>query len=127
MRFLIDTHVLLWWLDDAPTLSDDARRRITAADNDVLVSAASVAEIAIKSSVGKLDVPDDLLEQIQLNDFSLLPLHATHAHAVAGLPLHHRDPFDRLLLAQAMTEDVPLMTADPLFSAYDARLVPARG
>lgn len=125
MRFLVDTHVLLWWLDDDPRLSPDARQRIADSDSDVVVSAVSVAEIAIKSSVGKLEIPGDLLDQITLNDFTVLPLQATHAKAVAALPLHHRDPFDRLILAQAVTEEVPLMTADPAFDQYDARLMRA--
>ena len=114
---LIDTHVLLWWLVDDPSLSQHARTTIHDAD-EALISTASVWEIAIKRSLGKLTAPDDLLEVVHAEGFSWLPVGADHAWEVTKLPSHHSDPFDRLLIAQARVEGVPLVTADPHFESY---------
>lgn len=127
MRLLLDTHVLLWWLDDNPALSAEARDLISLGENEVYVSAISAAEIAIKSSVGKLRIPSDLEQQLDRNAFAPLPLRVRHGLAVETLPLHHRDPFDRLLIAQARCEDLTLATADRMFAAYDIRIVDAGG
>lgn len=125
MRLLLDTHVLLWWLDNHPELGAKARDIISTGDNEVFVSAISAAEIAIKSSIGKLRVPNDLEWQLDQNAFIPLPLRVHHGLALEGLPLHHRDPFDRLLIAQAQCEDLVLVTADSAFAAYDTRTVDA--
>lgn len=125
MRLLLDTHVLLWWLDDRPALGAEARELISLGENEVFVSAISAAEIAIKSSVGKLRVPGDFEQQLDQNAFSPLPLRIRHGLAVEMLPLHHRDPFDRLLIAQAQCEDLTVVTADRAFAAYDVRTVDA--
>lgn len=125
MRLLLDTHVLLWWLDDRPALGAEARDLISHGDNEVFVSAISAAEIAIKSSVGKLRVPEDLQQQLDRNAFVPLPLSIRHGLAVEALPMHHRDPFDRLLIAQAQCEDLTMVTADRAFAAYDLRMVDA--
>ena len=125
MRLLLDTHVLLWWLDDSPQLGTEARDLIGLGDNEVFVSAISAAEIAIKSSIGKLRVPADLEQQLDDNAFAPLPLRLHHGLAVEMLPFHHRDPFDRLLIAQARCEDLTLVTADRMFAAYDVPTVDA--
>jgi PIN domain nuclease of toxin-antitoxin system len=127
MRLLLDTHVLLWWLDDRPALGRAAKDLISQGDNDVFVSAISAAEIALKSSIGKLRLPEDLEQQLDDNAFEPLPLRMSHGLALQGLPLHHRDPFDRLLIAQATCEDLAVVTADRAFSAYEVRIVDAAG
>ena len=117
-RLLVDTHALLWWLTDDPALSPAARDAIADPVNEPFVSAASVWEIAIKRSLGKLDAPDDLLEIVSDEGFVFLAVTPWHAWRVAQLPRHHGDPFDRLLVAQALGEGVPVVTADPQFGAY---------
>ena len=117
-RLLVDTHALLWWLADDPTLSSPARDAIADPANEPLVSTASIWKIAIKRSLGKLDAPDDLPETILDEGFSYLPVGAVHAWHVRELPMHHRDPFDRLLAAQALIEGLPIVTADTRFLDY---------
>jgi PIN domain nuclease of toxin-antitoxin system len=122
-RLLVDTHAVLWWLSDDPGLSATARAALADPANDVLVSTASVWEIAIKRSLGKLSAPDDLPAHIEADGFGWLAVSAQHAWRVRELAPHHRDPFDRLLVAQALVEDMPIISADPRFHAYgvDAR------
>jgi PIN domain nuclease of toxin-antitoxin system len=115
---LVDTHALLWWLADDPGLSAAAREALAEPANDVLVSAASVWEIAIKRALGKLGAPDDLPSHIEAAGFGWLPVTAEHAWQVRGLAAHHRDPFDRLLVAQSLVEQLPIVSADPRFAAY---------
>jgi PIN domain nuclease of toxin-antitoxin system len=117
-RLLVDTHTLLWWLDDAPALSPVARAAIAEPANEPLVSTASLWEIAIKRSLGKLTVPEDLPDDIVDAGFGWLPVDSAHAWAVRGLELHHRDPFDRLLVAQALVERIPVVTRDEHFAQY---------
>ncbi|MGH8776776.1 MAG: type II toxin-antitoxin system VapC family toxin [Jiangellaceae bacterium] len=123
MRLLLDTHTLLWWLFDLPPLGRRARALIAA--ETVLVSAVSAAEIAIKSALGKLQAPDDLEQQIDAHGFTPLPLHVRHALGLAGLPPHHRDPFDRLLIAQARDEGLTILTADGVFGRYEVPTIDA--
>ena len=118
MKLLLDTHVLLWALTESPRV-DAIRKRLLAADNEVYFSVASVWEIAIKASLGKLkadamEVRDAALE----GGFAELPILGPHALHVGGLPWHHRDPFDRLLIAQAAAEPMRLLTADEQLLAY---------
>jgi PIN domain nuclease of toxin-antitoxin system len=117
-RLLLDTQALLWWLTDDSLLSAAAREAIADPDNQPLVSAASVWEIAIKRSLGKLTAPDHLPDDIAAEGFEWLPISADHAWRVRELPLHHRDPFDRLLVAQALGEGLPIITTDPSFAPY---------
>ena len=117
-RVLVDTHALLWWLSDDAALSPAARETLADPANEPLVSAASVWEIAIKRSLGKLTAPDDLPDLIFDEGFSWLPITALHAWQVRELPNHHRDPFDRLLVAQALSEQLPVITADTRFTDY---------
>ena len=124
MTLLLDTHALLWWLDDPQHLSKAARKAITDGKNTVYVSAAVVWEIAIKRSLGKLDAPHDLEGAMASNRFLPLPVTIPHALAVEMLPGHHRDPFDRLLIAQAVAEDLVIVTTERYFAAYGVRLLP---
>jgi PIN domain nuclease of toxin-antitoxin system len=117
-RLLVDTHVLLWWLTGDRRLSEVAQDAIAHPANEPHVSVASLWEIAIKRSLGKLTAPDDLPDRIADEGFSWLPLRADHAWEVRHLPMQHRDPFDCLLIAQALIERVPVVTADPRFRPY---------
>lgn len=123
MRLLLDTQVYLWYLADSRKLSAKARSEITSAEV-VFVSAASIWEATVKVAIGKLDVaPDDLVAGIGASGFAELPVSARHAARVATLPHHHRDPFDRLLVAQALNEPLHLLTADALLRRYSELVV----
>ncbi len=118
MKLLLDTQIYLWVLDDSPRLSERARAIIQAADQ-VLISAATIWEAAIKNALGKLRVdPALLVAEIARSGFTELPILARHAAAVSALPMHHKDPFDRLLIAQALTEPARLLTADSILQSY---------
>jgi PIN domain nuclease of toxin-antitoxin system len=125
VRLLLDTHTLLWWLADDPRLAEQARTAMGDPANDAFVSAASAWEIAIKAGLGKVSMPDDLVEQLAANSFTALPVQMTHALAVRHLPDHHRDPFDRLLVAQAQIEGLTLVTADRSIPRYDVAVLAA--
>jgi PIN domain nuclease of toxin-antitoxin system len=122
MRLLLDTHAFLWFAWDDPKLSRRANDLIEDGANQILVSAASVWEIAIKVGTGKLVLakPLDhfLDEHFARNEFEVLPVERRHAAHIAALPLHHRDPFDRMLVAQSIVEAMPLVSADPALDAY---------
>lgn len=122
-RLLVDTHALLWWLTDDPALSAAARDAIADPADEPLVSPASVWEIAVKRALGKLTAPDDLVDRVSSSGFGWLPITAIHAWHVRDLPLHHRDPFDRILVAQALVERLAVVTSDARFGDYgvDAR------
>lgn len=117
-RALLDTHALLWWLRDDDALSGSARALIADPETAPLASSVSVWEIAIKSARGKLEVHDELLDAIVDDGFTWLPVSPQHAWAVRTLPHHHGDPFDRLLIAQALAEGIPLVSNDPQLDAY---------
>ena len=122
MRILLDTHAFLWFILDDPKLSDQARGLIADGATDVLVSPATYWEIAIKISIGKYALPEpyDVFMQRELasNSFSILHVLPSHTAALTKMPFHHRDPFDRLLIAQAQTEAIPLVSVDANFDAY---------
>lgn len=118
MRLLLDTHAVIWALEDSASLSSVARELIIDPDNQILVSATSAIEIAIKRSVGKLEAPDDLRSAIDAAGFIPLTIDFATAERLASLPHHHRDPFDRLLIAQALAENVAIVTRDSAFAAY---------
>ena len=124
-RLLLDTHVVLWWLSDDQRLGQEARRLIANPGNHVAVSAASVWEMAIKSLIGKLSAPDGLEEAILECGFKPLAITMEHAARVGELPLLHRDPFDRMLIAQAQLEGFDLLTADTGLRAYSVKVVVA--
>ncbi len=117
-RLLVDTHAVLWWLADDPALPERARKALGDPAVEALVSVASLWEIAIKRGIGKLRAPDALPETIAAEGFGWLPVEPEHAWGVSSLPDHHRDPFDRLLIAQAIAEDLPVITGDAHFAAY---------
>lgn len=127
MRFLLDTHSFLWFIDGSASLSLTARSLIVDADNQPLLSMTSVWEMAIKLSIGKLSLgqPFETLipEQMRLNGIELLPIEMFHVVAVAKLSFHHRDPFDRLLIAQAMAERIPIVSGESAFDPYDIKLL----
>ena len=118
MNILLDTHVLIWALENNPTLSESARKNIILADNIVFVSSISIWEIGIKKSLGKLESPDNLQEEIKLHRFTPLYINYDHAELAGKLPPIHKDPFDRMLIAQALTEKLTLVTRDELICRY---------
>ena len=127
MRLLLDTHTCLWFLHGDAELSGTARRLIEDMDNQRLVSLASLWEISIKMSLGKLlagrEFNDLFPRQLTANAMDLLPIKVGHIARVASLPLHHRDPFDRLLIAQSLEENLPILSADPAFDAYGVQRI----
>lgn len=123
MQLLLDTHALIWWLSNNPTLSAKTKKVIANPNNIVFVSAASAWEIAIKKSLGKLQAPDDLKEQVEVQRFTPLDINIDHALTVEKLPKHHRDPFDRILIAQAMSENLIIITRDRKFTAYKIKTI----
>ena len=126
MKLLLDSHAFLWWLTEDPKLSAGARQAVADPASIVHVSAATVWELSIKASLGKLELDGaDLAEEIEENDFIELPMTARHAVAAAALPRHHDDPFDRMLIAQAQTEGLTIVTRDREFRAYGVALLPA--
>jgi PIN domain nuclease of toxin-antitoxin system len=123
LRLLLDTHALLALLSSDFPLSADAEAAIERPGATLLVSVVNVWEIAIKQSIGKLTAPGDLLERVEEMGAELLPITARHAQATRHLPLHHPDPFDRLLIAQAKLEGCALVSADRAFASYDVQVV----
>jgi PIN domain nuclease of toxin-antitoxin system len=119
VRLLLDTHVLLWWLADDRKLDRTAREIIGNPDNDVLVSSVSVWEISIKAALGRLEIElDDLEDAILRNGFRPLPIGFRHAVTAGRLPPLHRDPFDRMLIAQASVEELRILSHDRVFDRY---------
>ncbi len=114
----MDTHILLWWLGNDPLLSESARALMRDPENVIFVSAVSLWEIWLKLSLGKLRLPVEFEETLAAESFESLPLTAAQTREVALLPWHHRDPFDRMLVAQARAENLILLTADSALSAY---------
>jgi PIN domain nuclease of toxin-antitoxin system len=127
MRLLLDTQIFLWFLAGASRIPREVRQAIDAAENIVLVSAAVIWEIAVKASIGRLEIAGSdiarLPRLIETAGFSELPVLARHAAGVHALPMHHRDPFDRLLVAQARAEGLTLVTVDPAVRRYDVSVL----
>ncbi len=127
MRYLLDTHTLLWWLFDDPKLSQQARETIATPENEILVSAASAWEISTKHRLGKLPEAGDIVDQfaayVQKARFIALDVSVAHALLAGRLPGPHRDPSDRMLIAQARILDVPIVTTDPVFGSYEVVVV----
>ncbi len=125
MRLLLDAHALLWWLADDARLGAEARARIADPANEILVSAATVWEIAIKRALGKLEAPPELANAIAEAGFGEAPITAADAERAGALEPHHRDPFDRMLVAQATRLGATILTRDPAFARYGVATSPA--
>ena len=127
MRFLLDTHVFIWWADQQENLSATVLSALKDEANELVLSVVSVWEMQIKVQLGKLKLSMPLEElvatQVETNDIRILPVELAHVLALSALPFHHKDPFDRLLIAQSIQEDVTLVSADPEFPAYPVRLL----
>ena len=122
MRIIIDTQVLIWWTNDVSNISPRVQDIIFDLDNELCLSLASIWEMQIKISLGKLDLPralpDIIATQIEENQIKILPIELSHVYALDRLPLHHRDLFDRLIIAQSLTEIMPIANIDKAFDAY---------
>lgn len=127
MRILLDTHAFLWWVTDDKRLSVRAKRLIAQGSNEIFFSAASAWEISIKSTLGRIELPDAaeryIPSQLEHNAFQPLPVRIEHALRVTALPSVHRDPFDRLLVAQALVEGLAILSKDRRIASYPARVI----
>lgn len=127
MKALLDTHVFLWWIMDDPQLSDRSRELITNRNNIFYLSAASGWEIMIKARLGRLQLPKNpqrfISEQLSLNNIESLPVQMSHALHTITLPDYHRDPFDRILIAQAQLEKLAILSADPQIIKYEVKVI----
>lgn len=127
MRLLLDTHTFLWWVNDSPELSRRARTAIAGQRNECFLSLASCWEISIKVSIGKLEIPGAIdrfvQDQLAVNRIRELPIDLRHAARAGALPFHHRDPFDRLLAAQALEEELSIVSVDPIFRKYGVKRI----
>ncbi len=127
MRVLLDTHIFLWWDNDIDRLSEQAKSICQDSANTLILSVVSVWEMQIKQNLGKLDLRlplSDLVEdQRKTNGIEILSITLPHVLALEALPRHHKDPFDRLLIAQSNVEDLNVLTIDPMFKQYDAKLI----
>lgn len=127
MRLLLDTHVFIWWAGQQENLSATALYALKDEANELVLSVASVWEMQIKVQLGKLRLSRPLRElvesQVLTNDLKILPVELAHVLVLDTLPFHHKDPFDRLLIAQSIQEDVTLVSADPEFPAYSVKLL----
>ena len=127
MKVLLDTHVFLWWITDDSKLPVHVRKIVADGENELFLSSASCWEIAIKAHIWSLKLPAKpdvfVSEQMVLNSIQSLPIQVSHALHVFNLPHHHRDPFDRMLVAQAQLEDLPILTSDPLVAKYKVKTI----
>jgi PIN domain nuclease of toxin-antitoxin system len=123
VRLLLDTHALIWWMADAPELSDRARSAIAERSNEVMVSIASLWEIVIKRALGKLEFPEDVETTLAVEGFGLLPIGLGHLRALESLPALHRDPFDWMLVAQALADGFVMVSGDPAVARYGAPIL----
>ena len=124
-RLLLDTHAFVWWLSDVSELAEGARSAIADPRNDIFVSAITGWEIAVKRARGRMTAPDNLTAMVEEKGFTHLPLTFFHAEQAGVLPMHHRDPFDRMLVAQAQVEGLVLVTRDDRIPRYGVRTMTA--
>jgi PIN domain nuclease of toxin-antitoxin system len=125
MNLLLDTHAPLWWLDDNPSMTKNAKEIISDGMNAVFVSAAVIWEIEIKKALGKLRIPSDFREVLAHQSFEMLPVTVEHAYEVGSLPNFHRDPFDRMIIAQEQVEGFTVVTRDTVFGKYRIPIIQA--
>jgi PIN domain nuclease of toxin-antitoxin system len=124
VRLLIDSHAFLWWSEASTALGAAARTAIANPASEILVSVAGLWELTIKQSLGRLSLPDDLEVMVANQGFSVLPITFVHLHQLGSLPRrNHRDPFDRMMIAQALAEGIPIATGDPIFAAYGVQII----
>ena len=123
MRLLIDSNAFLWWSEASPRLGTSARQAIGDPANEVVISIAALWEITIKTSLGKLTVPSNIETMVMTQGFSVLHIDFDHLRRVAALPRIHKDPFDRLIIAQALCAGIPIATADRRFAAYGVQII----
>ena len=123
MRCLIDTHIVLWWYFDSSRLNREHLRIIADGKNDICVSAAAIWEIEVKRRNGKLDCPIDMMERISQDGFTILPIKAEHLVPLRTIPLIHNDPFDRIIISQAMKHNFSIITSDTIIPQYDVETV----
>ena len=127
MKFLLDTHVFLWWIMDSPQISENVRKLMSEGSSDLFWSAASSWEIAIKYANGKLPLPDEpevfIVSELSINRISSLSITDAHSFMAGKLPVHHRDPIDRMLIAQSNFENMPLITSDQIISKYEVKTI----
>ena len=127
MKVLLDTHAFLWWIADSARLSVRAHEIISDGDNELYISAVTGWEIAVKARLGRIELPDDpqrfIPDQMRMNAMQGLPVQMSHALQVFALPHYHRDPFDRMLVAQAQIEGLPILTADPQIGLYQVEVI----
>jgi PIN domain nuclease of toxin-antitoxin system len=125
LRLLLDTHTLLWTLVEPTRLSAQATAAIAAAESEVFVSVVSPWEMAIAKARGRMNPPDDLATRLTQNRFELMPIQLRHIRAIESMPQHHRDPFDRMLIAQSQVDGLTLVSADRKMRQYPVSLLPA--
>ncbi len=123
MRILLDSHILFWTIIEPQKVSASLTSVLVDVRNQVWASAVGIAELRIKQRIGKLELPGDFDDLIERTGFDTLPFHASHTRLLAELPLHHRDPFDRMLIAQAICEGLTIATADEMFAHYPADIL----
>ncbi len=123
MNLILDTHIILWWLDNSEKLPKKYFSVISDSDNICFISSATIWEISIKSGLGKLEIPDNFTDILQQEGFSELPVSWEHAAMVRNLPFHHKDPFDRLIIAQTIIEDYILLTVDKIIPIYGVKIL----
>jgi PIN domain nuclease of toxin-antitoxin system len=126
MKLLLDTHAFIWFVEDDEKLPERIRIQIEGAENEILISIVSLWEIAVKTSLGKLELTIDIpsmISKIEENGFSILPILPEHTVFVSSLPFHHRDPFDRMLISQSITEKIKMVSKDGAFDDYDVDII----
>ncbi|MGA1864320.1 MAG: type II toxin-antitoxin system VapC family toxin [bacterium] len=127
MKILLDTHVFIWLVTEDPQLTEKAKKIFLDSDNDIYLSIASIWEMAIKLSIGKLCLEEPLENllprELKINGIYILPIELKHVMIVAGLPFHHRDPFDRILIAQCQAENLPILSSDINFKKYEIKRI----
>ena len=125
MKFLLDTHVLLWTIFEPGKLSSEARRLISDRQNIICISIVSLWEISIKKNIGRLDIPEEFFQVVRNGGFEILPLTIEEVQEYQTLPLHHRDPFDRMLIVHARQQKLILITRDTEISKYEVEIITA--
>ena len=123
MRILVDSHILYWSIIEPKKISATLGQILVNGDNQIWASVVGIAELRIKQRIGKLELPDDFDGLIAATGFETLSFQASHAHWLAELPLHHRDPFDRMMIAQALSEGLTIATADAMFAQYPVAIL----